>query len=315
MSNKINFFLPGLNPDFLDFNVYFAQYMQKYSDRFMPNIRLAAFYGSFNNAIWNGGRSVFGVPPSLHDIENAIRRINDAGIAVRYTYTNSLIQEKHLSDTFCNLTMELANNSMNEVLVNSPVLESYLRKQYPHFKYILSTTACERNVEKINEAAKKYDLVVIDYRDNRNFDFLEKIQDKGKIEILADDFCPSYCRFRKQHYEKVSRINLYLENIDECGCMETRNSESPQGFYANFEANANTTLTFDDVYGKYHDMGFKNFKLIGRDDRSLFTFESYVHYLVKPEWRDNVRDELIGHYVDYIIKSYGGNKTVGSMTL
>lgn len=309
-ADTVNFFMPALTLDFLGFNVYFAQYIQKHPDRFMPNIRTAAFYGSFNNAIWQGGRNMIGMQPSPIDMENAIQRINDAGIAVRYTYTNNLIEEKHLSDTFCNLTMELANNGKNEVLVNSPVLENYLRKQYPNFKYILSTTACERNIDKINEATKKYDLVVIDYRDNRNFDFLEKIEDKDKIEILSDDYCPSFCHFRKKHYTVVSKINLYQGNLSEGSCMETQRPKNVRGFYQNLETYADTNLTHDDIYKCYFDMGFRNFKLIGRDDRSLFTFESYMYYLVKPEWRDRVRDELIGYYVDYIIKYYGGNKTV-----
>lgn len=307
-ADTVNFFLPGLNKEFMGFNVYLAQYMQRHLGRFMANIRPAAFYGSFNNAIWQGGRSMLGMQPYPLEMETAIQRINDAGVAVRYTYTNSLIEEKHLNDTYCNLTMELANNGMNEVLVNSPVLEEYLRKQYPHFKYILSTTACERNIDRINEATKKYDLVVLDFRDNRNMEFLEKIQDKNKIEILVDDYCPSFCRFRKKHYEIVSRVNLYQGNPNEGGCLETNRPKNIRGFYQNLETYADTNLTFDDVYGKYRDMGFRNFKLIGRDDRSMFTFESYMYYLVRPEWRDRVRDELIGYYVDYIIKYNGGNK-------
>ena len=308
--DTVHFFLPGLNLEFLGFNVYLAQYMQRHPERFMANIRPAAFYGSFNNAIWQGGRSMIGAQPSPLEIETAILRINDAGVAVRYTYTNNRIEERHLNDTFCNLTMELANNGKNEVLVNSPVLEAYLRKQYPNFKYILSTTACERNIDRINEATKKYDLVVMDFRDNRDMDFLAKIQDKDKIEILVDDYCPSFCRFRKKHYDIVSRVCLHQGNPSEDHCMETNRPKNIRGFYQNLETNADTNLTSEEIYGKYRDMGFRNFKLIGRDDRSLFTFESYMYYLVRPEWRDRVRDELIGYYVDYIIRYYGGNKTV-----
>jgi len=50
--------------------------------------------------------------------------------------------------------------------------------------------------------------------------------------------------------------------------------------------------------------------LVGRGTASLNTFESYMYYLVKPEWRDKVRSELMNYYVDYIVKYYGGNKTI-----
>ena len=306
----INFFLPGLNTVFQGFYIYFARYMQKHHEYFRENIRLSAFYGSFNNAIWQGGRSIIGMQPSPLDMEDTIHKINDSGVAVRYTYTNSLLEEKHLNDTLCNLTMELANNGQNEVLVNSPLLEKYLRKNYPDFKYILSTTRCERSIDKINEATEKYDLVVIDYRDNRNIDFLEKIKNKDKIEILVDDYCPAFCHFRKKHYETVSKVNLLQGNLNEGPCMETERPKGINGFYNSLEAYKATNLSADEVYGQYVDMGFKNFKLIGRDDSSLFAFESFIYYLVKPEFRDKVRDELIGYYVDYIIRYYGGNKTV-----
>ena len=179
--NKIHFFIPGLDLQYQGFYSLFFDYMKKFSYRFMDNIDVPAVYGSFNNMIWNGGRVRRGVQPALEEIKSTIKTLNDFGIAVRFTYTNTLVEEKHLQDTMCNLTMEIANNGMNEVLVNSPLLEDYLRKTYPNFKYILSTTACVRDVNKINEATKKYDLVVLDWRDNRNFDFLKKIQDKEKI--------------------------------------------------------------------------------------------------------------------------------------
>lgn len=99
----------------------------------MENIKIASVYGSFNNIIWNGGRVRTGKNVSINEMNQMLRQLNDAGVAVRYTYTNSELEEKHLSDTLANLTMELANNGKNEVLVNSPILEKYLRKNYPNF--------------------------------------------------------------------------------------------------------------------------------------------------------------------------------------
>ena len=91
----------------------------------------------------------------------------------------------NLNNKYCNLILECSNNGMNEILINSLELEQFLRKKYPNFKYILSTTRCERDIFKINEATKNYDLVVIDYRDNRNLNFLNAIEDKSKIEIAV----------------------------------------------------------------------------------------------------------------------------------
>ena len=300
-NNLLHFYVPGLNTDYIDFYIYLSIYMKKFPERFMPNIHISAFYGSFNNAIWNGGRYVNGTQSSFSEIERTIKNINDAGIAARFTYTNSLIEERHLSDAYCNLTMELANNGKNEVLVNSQILETYLRKHYPNFKYILSTTACERNIDKINKATEKYDLVVIDYRDNKNYDFIKQITQKEKIEILLDEVCPSSCQFRKQHYENISKINIYNCSSKENRCLNKDACDKHLNFYENLIANKDTNLTYEDIYGPYFDMGFRHFKLIGRNlANPLFAFESYIYYLSKPEARDCVRYDLLDWYMDYI---------------
>ena len=303
---SLNFYLPGLDWDFLNFYVYFAKYTRKHAERFMEKSRIASFYGTFRGTIWAGGRISIGATPSPVDMENAIHKINDAGVAVRYTFTNSVLEERHLSDTFCNLIMELADNGKNEVLVNSSVLENYLRKSYPNFKYIQSITAVERNIDKINEATKKYDLVVIDFHDNHNHDFLNKIQDKDKIEILVNGYCPSTCTFSKQHYKNISRINCHQGNIKEGKCL-MQNRAGHQGFFDLLDKNKDTTLTFDDVYKNYYDMGFRHFKLVGREEPSFIPFEALMYYFSKPEWRERTSSDLAEAYIDYLIKARGGN--------
>lgn len=227
---KVNFYFPALDLDFLNFFVYFAKYSVKHYERFMNNIRIASFYGTFKNAIWAGGRANIGMPPSPIDMEDAIRKINDAGIAARYTFTNSVLEEKHLNDTFCNLCMEIANNGKNEVLVNSPVLEKYLRKNYPNFGFIQSITACEHNIDKINEATEKYSYVVIDFHDNHNQEFLDGIKHKDRIEILIDGVCPTFCNMSHQHYKNISLINTFQENLGDY-CLLSGSGPSEKGFY------------------------------------------------------------------------------------
>ena len=65
---KVNFYFPALDLDFLNFFVYFAKYSVKHYERFMNNIRIASFYGTFKNAIWAGGRANIGMPPSPIDM-------------------------------------------------------------------------------------------------------------------------------------------------------------------------------------------------------------------------------------------------------
>ena len=141
----------------------------------------------------------------LNNIKATTEAFNSKNIPLRFTFTNCLLEEKHLLDTYCNLIMESANNGMNEIIINSELLEQFLRTCYPNYKYILSTTRCERDVNKINELCDQYDMVVIDYRDNNNFDFLSKLNNKDKIELLINAYCLPNCKNRKEHYKYLSQ--------------------------------------------------------------------------------------------------------------
>lgn len=142
--------------------------MKDYPEKFREGYRIGSVYGTFPGAIWNGGRAVFGIT-GKNDIENILKIYNSREIPVRFTWTNSLLEEKHLQDTYCNLIMRLADNGLNQVLVNTPVLEEYLRREYPDFKRISSTTKRITGVDGVlEELQKDYFLVVLDYDLNHN---------------------------------------------------------------------------------------------------------------------------------------------------
>ena len=144
--------------------------MKDYPEKFRDGYRIGSVYGTFPGAIWNGGRAVFGIT-GKNDIENILKIYNSRGIPVRFTWTNSLIEEKHLQDTYCNLIMRMADNGLNQVLVNTPVLEEYIRREYPDFKLISSTTKRITGVDGVlEELQKDYFLVVLDYDLNHNED-------------------------------------------------------------------------------------------------------------------------------------------------
>jgi collagenase-like PrtC family protease len=184
------------------------------------------------------------------------------------------------------MIMDCANNGKNEVIVNTDVLETYLRDKYPNFKYIASTTRCERDVDTINKLCTNYDLVVPDYRDNKNLNFLSNLKYKNKIELLIDAFCAPNCYKRYEHYVEVSKCQLEFADRTSFIC-----DWPPVDFYDILDYP--TVITVDELYNNYIDMGFSNFKIEGRGAQLLDVIESYVYYLVKPEFKDLVRYKLI----------------------
>ena len=96
-------------------------------------------------------------------IAAALKNFNGLGVALRYTFTNTLLREEDVYDSYCNECMKLGNNGLNEVLVNSPILEKYIREKYPKYRIISSTTKGIKTIDGLNKELEKYPIVVADY--------------------------------------------------------------------------------------------------------------------------------------------------------
>lgn len=261
--------------------------MKDYPHRFRDGYRIGSVYGTFPGAIWNGGRAVFGIV-SKTDIVKILNTYNSKGVPVRFTWTNSLLTEKHLDDTYCNLIMQLADNGLNQILAHTAVLEQYLRKEYPNFKVISSTTKRMLNPETLKEElSKDYFLVVLDYDLNHNEEVLQEIMPYAhKVEILVDEICQPGCALREYHYRENSRMQLEFdqETSFQCPNIPARKVFS--------ECMKRSTFISKDEIAEYAEKGFVNFKLAGRGLPEEFVKESYLYYLVKDEDREFIRAKL-----------------------
>lgn len=281
---KINFFLPGFYENF-HLIIYLADFMKEKPELFYDNIRIGAAYGCFPGSIWNGGRVILG-SCTKQEMEYAISEYNKRDIAVRYTFTNPLLENIHLLDTFCNLCMELGDNGKNEIIVNSPLLEDFVKKTYPDYPMISSTTKCLNDLNAVKkELEKDYRLVVLDSALN-NTDELFEMPHKDKIELIVNHYCMDNCPRRKEHYEAIGRCQLEFSDsiFDKCNNINRE-------FYEIMENRS--FIRTEDLYGRYYEAGFCNFKLDGRGFRKYKLLESFVYFLAKPEHHDKVRSLLL----------------------
>ena len=252
--------------------------------------------------MWNGGR-VIGGKCDESFVRQAVEAFNSQGIPLRFTFTNPALKEEHLSDPFCNMVMKAADNGMNGVIVNSPLLEDYVRKEYPNYKITSSTCKRITDPEKTaQELEKDYDIVVLDYDLNNEFDVLGKLPNKEKLEILVNSCCDPACKRRSAHYDLIGRFmicyNEHLKNHPNVPFVPTdypvgREAEKMEcdSMYRNaFEIRRlSTHVTPDDIWNKYVPMGFSQFKIEGRTMGNMFMIENYMYYMVKPEFRDEAR--------------------------
>jgi len=286
MAKEVYWHLPGLC-SFRIINQILLNLMKDYPSKFRDGYKVGSVYGTFPGAIWNGGRAVFGTA-FKGDIEKIIKMYNSRGVPVRFTWTNSLLEEKHNYDTYCNLIMKLADNGKNQVLVNTKCLEEYIRKEYPNYPMISSTTKRIVDVEGIQEELdKNYHLVVLDYDLNHNEEVLKALEPcADKIEILVNEICNPNCARRAAHYRSESQAQLEFdrESVFHCPSQNGRRNFS--------ECMKRPAFISNEEIDNYIERGYVNFKIVGRGLTPEYLMESYLYFLVKEDSRDYIKMKM-----------------------
>lgn len=291
---SVKFHLPGLRYNY-PLNMYWLSLLKQYPHYFREGVEIASFFGCFPFSLWNGGRLIDNDQCDRAFVENVIKSINSQGIPVRFTFTNPLITEEDLRDPFCNFCLKAGDNGKNEVLVFSPLLEEFIRTNYPSYK-IDSTTCKEiRDVDALNEELEKdYKYVVLDYNMNNKWDIIENINHKEKLEVLVNALCVPDCKRRGDHYKNIAlNQKIIMENrtlppekrkhiipwtceYGDKNCIYTIQEYS-------------THISPELIWEKYVPMGINNFKIEGRTANLFSLIETYCHYMVKPEYQGKVR--------------------------
>jgi hypothetical protein len=98
----IYYHLPGLF-EFYDLYHAFLPLFREHRDYFYDWCEIGSIYGAPQECLWGGGRVGFGEERP----ENVLSLMNEYGISSRLTFSNSLLEEKHLLDKNCNRLCEM----------------------------------------------------------------------------------------------------------------------------------------------------------------------------------------------------------------
>lgn len=295
----INFHIP----DFINhcrLNLLLLTLMQQHPEYFRDGVKIASVFGAFPPSLWNGGRNTVGVVDD-EIIRQVTKAFNSRGVPLRFTFTNPLIEEKHLGDPFCNKVMRMCDNGLNEVIVLSPILEEYIRKNYPSYRITSSTCKEIRNADELSaELEKDYHYVVLDYNWNNNFEFLETLPHKEKCELLINACCVPNCPRRGEHYRSIGETQIkYAEYMKTPPMMRKpthfEDFKCPSMLRHIYQiTDLPTHISPDAIVEKYVPMGFSQFKIEGRTVPDIALAENYIYYMIKPEYKDTARLELLG---------------------
>ena len=295
----INFHIP----DFINhcrLNLLLLTLMQQHPEYFRDGVKIASVFGAFPPSLWNGGRNTVGVVDD-EIIRQVTKAFNSRGVPLRFTFTNPLIEERHLGDPFCNKVMRMCYNGLNEVIVLSPILEEYIRKNYPSYKITSSTCKEIRNADELSaELEKDYHYVVLDYNWNNNFEFLETLPHKEKCELLICACSLPNCPRRGEHYRSIGETQIkYAEYMKTPPMMRKpthfEDFKCPSMLRHIYQiTDLPTHISPDAIIEKYVPMGFSQFKIEGRTVPDIALAENYIYYMIKPEYKDTARLELLG---------------------
>lgn len=292
---KAVYHLPGLF-EFYELYRVFLPLFRKHRDWFYEESEIGSIYGAPSDCLWGGGR----VEDGECNPREVLALLEEYGISARLTFSNSLLEEKHLADARCNALCSLFEKSgvPNGVIVHSELLTAYLRKNYPGLYLVSSTTKVLTDFEQLRAETERAEFryVVPDFRLNKAFAQLNTLTDaqKDKTEFLCNECCWFGCKDRKKCYEAVSRKNLGLDGMEHhCTAPGAQNG------YRFSEAMKNPGfIRTEEIRSTYLPMGFTNFKIEGRGLGSALILEFLLYYLTKPDFQINVREEI---YLDNML--------------
>lgn len=284
-----HFHLPGLF-EFYDLYKAFLPLYRNHREWFYDWCDIASIYGSPSDCLWGGGRVGFGEA----DAEDVFELMKEFEISSRLTFSNSLLKEEHLSDKKCNELCRLFEKALvkNGVIVYSDLLLDYLKRNFPGFYFVSSTTKVLTDFSdfKMELARNDFSFVVPDFRLNKKIEKLEALDEglKNKVEFLCNECCSPFCQERKICYENVSRKNLGLE----CSDHHCAAPDGDKGYRFSSAMKSPLFIGIDDIQNKYLKLGFSNFKIEGRGLGSAMVLEFLLYYLVRPKYQINVREEI-----------------------
>ena len=293
---KAYYHLPGLFEFYRLYRVFLPLF-REHREYFYDWCDIGSIYGAPADCIWGGGRVGFGDEPP----EKAAELMREYGISARLTFSNSLIREEHLADRKCNALCALFENSGtagNGIIICSDLLLQYLKRRYPGFYFVSSTTKVLTEFRQLEEELKREEFrwVVPDFRLNKAYAGLEALPDalKQKVEFLCNECCRFDCPDRKACYENVSRKNMGEAGEDHV-CVSP---DAKRGYRFSDAMQNPGFIGTEDIQQYYLPNGFSHFKIEGRGLGSALILEFLLYYMTKPAYHLKVREEI---YLDSML--------------
>lgn len=275
--------------DFL--NYYYDHPEFFFQDRIIDSI-YDCYYGNLP-LVWCGGR----VPNNdvRFNMNYVLKNFNMfPNIKLRHNFTNKLLNDDALiNDYRCNQFVKKYIRPQDEVVINHPKLIQHFKEHYPQIPLIYSTTLEITDINQVNEITKN-NIYVLSYTKNNDIEYLKNLQYKDNIELLCGETCMDNCPYRKEHQRMISQTildaQLDLSKMQEINCPTAKEHGAP--FFINDILQRDHAIS-NEKMDQLMDLGFSQFKIVGRSFPVPMWLDILLYYLALPEYKERLKQEFL----------------------
>lgn len=297
------------------------------SGAFVNDRELLAFYDFCQSALgmepfhlvhgaplctWNSGRVLKQLLRTGEEMRAAGLAYEQRSIAVYLTFSNLLLEEKHMKDVLgnalCTFFSRHNPTGRNGVIVAHEGLARHIRQEFPTLRRISSILNIVNNggkgkLEVYQRLAEQYDEVMVHPDDVLNTDLLSKLEDKDRYICLINEYCIRNCPLRPYHYKSLSEESLNFLSYDGtafdkkqmtngCRDIQTMLTDPAKGVLA---------LSTPEIQRLY-DMGYRHFKLQGRGNANAsgILFDLIRLVLRNDEPGENDMHAVVQHFWEHL---------------
>jgi hypothetical protein len=255
--------------------------------------------------LWNGGRFA-GQEFNQADFFGRLDGLYSFGVGCFLTFSNRLLEAGDLDDANGNLLLDgiARRPDLNGVIVNSELLSKYIAGRYPSLRQVASVTKVvaeggRGNASYYNELGKRFHRYVVHWDDCEDPRLLDQL-DRTKAEFILNENCLRGCPRRAQHYELIARVHKCLGDRPSTAAggpgdmllRRRRAEQEAEQFMAACPASPlnrqigkqqrHCNLARSELKSLY-DMGFRHFKIQGRNDNVFVFAYDLVRYTLEPD--------------------------------
>ena len=191
-------------------NAIFMDLVYNHKHYLKEKVNFNQIAGSFPFNSWNGGYNSC-LNGNIVTYSEMDKCFESYAQALRLNFSNIVLENEDFYNNYNRMILEKAQNGATAIEISNLPLYEFIKEKYPYYnKFILSPVAWEiidLTPDMLNVILENPDfqLASLPSKIAENFEYIEKITQKNKIEICVNPMCPKSC---KKHSDCILNENI-----------------------------------------------------------------------------------------------------------